>query len=182
MSEVCGDKSDNDCDGATDESDAVDASTWYSDCDGDGYSAGALGSGTRGCLAPPTTISCKTWTTREPSNASNTDCNDHSATHHPGADFDFPFTPGMAPPPNSTDYDLNCDGNAEVATPTFGGTYVIFDFGMPRQLVTFCGDASTTGCCITDAKGIAFCCGCNLGVHVECVNYRGDTNAWFRCR
>ena len=124
-SEVCGDRTDNDCDGATDESDAIDAPTWYADC---------------------------------------------------------PFTPATAPPPNSADYDLNCDGNVELATPTLGGIYVIFDFGMPRQTVTFCGDASTTGCCITDFKGVASCCGCTLGVHVECVNYRGDTNAWYRCR
>ena len=35
--ELCGDAVDNDCDGYIDEEDAVDASTWYADADGDGY-------------------------------------------------------------------------------------------------------------------------------------------------
>jgi hypothetical protein len=35
--EICGDGIDNDCDGAIDESDAIDASLWYYDGDGDGY-------------------------------------------------------------------------------------------------------------------------------------------------
>ena len=34
--EVC-DNEDNDCDGTVDEDDAVDATTWYEDGDGDGY-------------------------------------------------------------------------------------------------------------------------------------------------
>ncbi len=34
------DGADNDCDGQTDEQDAVDASPWYADADGDGYGAG----------------------------------------------------------------------------------------------------------------------------------------------
>ncbi|MBJ94051.1 MAG: hypothetical protein CMP23_06175 [Rickettsiales bacterium] len=39
--ELCGDGVDNDCDGLTDESDAVDAQQWFADLDGDGF-AGAL--------------------------------------------------------------------------------------------------------------------------------------------
>ncbi len=35
--ELCGDGIDNDCDGAVDEPDAVDAALWYYDGDGDGY-------------------------------------------------------------------------------------------------------------------------------------------------
>ncbi|MEE2750705.1 MAG: MopE-related protein [Myxococcota bacterium] len=37
--EICFDGLDNDCDGATDDSTAVDAATWYEDSDGDGYGA-----------------------------------------------------------------------------------------------------------------------------------------------
>jgi hypothetical protein len=42
---------DNDCDGATDESDATDASTWTEDADGDGY--GGDGLTTQSCNQPP---------------------------------------------------------------------------------------------------------------------------------
>ena len=42
---------DNDCDGATDESDATDASTWTVDGDGDGY--GGDGDTTQSCNQPP---------------------------------------------------------------------------------------------------------------------------------
>jgi MYXO-CTERM domain-containing protein len=41
---------DDDCDGAMDEDDAVDASTWYADADGDGY--GDAGSTASACSAP----------------------------------------------------------------------------------------------------------------------------------
>ncbi|MCB9760223.1 MAG: hypothetical protein H6739_10345 [Alphaproteobacteria bacterium] len=41
---------DNDCDGTTDEDDAVDAGTWYADSDADGY--GDAASTTRACAAP----------------------------------------------------------------------------------------------------------------------------------
>ncbi|MCB9758594.1 MAG: hypothetical protein H6739_02015 [Alphaproteobacteria bacterium] len=39
--ELC-DELDNDCDGFTDEDDAIDVVTWYSDADGDGYGNGAV--------------------------------------------------------------------------------------------------------------------------------------------
>jgi hypothetical protein len=67
--EVC-DSADNDCDGTVDEDDAVDASTWYADADGDGY-----GDSTN------TDIACT-----QPTGylADNTDCDDTSATINPG--------------------------------------------------------------------------------------------------
>ncbi len=48
--EYC-DGSDNDCDGTTDEDDAIDASTWYADADGDGY--GSASSSDVACDQPP---------------------------------------------------------------------------------------------------------------------------------
>ncbi len=60
---------DDDCDGDTDESDAVDALLWYTDSDADGY--GARGTGTRACTGLP----------GEVTNAD--DCNDADATLNP---------------------------------------------------------------------------------------------------
>ncbi len=67
--ETCDDR-DNDCDGATDEPDALDASTFYYDADVDGYG-----------VATPTTPAC-----REPRGYAPTadDCDDTDSTVNPG--------------------------------------------------------------------------------------------------
>jgi hypothetical protein len=67
--EIC-DNTDNDCDGSTDE-DAINATTWYEDGDGDGY--GTLSS---------TSISCDQATGFS---ANATDCDDSNAGVNPGA-------------------------------------------------------------------------------------------------
>jgi hypothetical protein len=63
---------DDDCDGSTDESDAVDASTWYADADGDTY--GNAGVSTVSCEAPSGYV------------ADATDCDDADAAANPGMD------------------------------------------------------------------------------------------------
>ncbi|MCB9763629.1 MAG: hypothetical protein H6739_27925 [Alphaproteobacteria bacterium] len=63
---------DDDCDGTTDEDDALDASTWYADADSDTY--GDSGSTTLSCSRPSGYV------------ADNTDCDDGSGAVHPGAD------------------------------------------------------------------------------------------------
>ncbi len=63
---------DNDCDGDVDEDDAVDAGTWYTDADGDGFGDG--GTAVVACTAPAGTV------------ADGTDCDDANDTVHPGAD------------------------------------------------------------------------------------------------
>jgi len=62
---------DDDCDGLTDEADAVDAPTWSPDADRDTY--GAPTGGVRACAAPAGTV------------ANATDCDDGAAAINPGA-------------------------------------------------------------------------------------------------
>ncbi len=52
--EVCGDARDNDCDGLTDDSTAVDAAVYYADIDGDGY--GDASADVRACTQPVDTV------------------------------------------------------------------------------------------------------------------------------
>ena len=69
--EVCG-GGDEDCDGTVDEADAVDASTWYADTDGDGY-GDPLASAVA-CAVPAGHV------------ADASDCDDTDPSEHPGAD------------------------------------------------------------------------------------------------
>ncbi len=62
---------DDDCDGQTDEGDALDAGTWYADEDGDGY--GDPHAASSACAQPDGTVE------------DASDCDDGSATTHPGA-------------------------------------------------------------------------------------------------
>ena len=68
--EMC-DGVDNDCDSQVDEASAADATTWYTDADGDTY--GNAASATVACDAPAGTV------------ADATDCNDANAAINPGA-------------------------------------------------------------------------------------------------
>jgi len=63
---------DDDCDGSTDEDDAVDARTWYADGDSDGF--GDSTTTDTACAAPAGYV------------ADKTDCDDSTSTTYPGAD------------------------------------------------------------------------------------------------
>ena len=63
---------DDDCDGTTDEPDAIDALTWYADLDADGF--GDLGNTTPACTQPTGYL------------ADSTDCDDAATLVNPGAD------------------------------------------------------------------------------------------------
>ncbi len=63
---------DNDCDGSTDEDDAIDAPSWWADGDGDGY--GDAGRARAACDQPSGFV------------ADSTDCDDADAAIHPAAD------------------------------------------------------------------------------------------------
>ena len=80
---------DDDCDGETDE-DAVDAGTWYTDGDADGYGAGEAISD---CEQPSGT------------STESDDCDDADASYHPGAEESDCTDPN----------DYNCDGSVGYA-------------------------------------------------------------------
>jgi hypothetical protein len=69
--EIC-DGQDNDCDGFTDEEDAIDLLTWYQDTDGDGYGDPLVSD--ESCEAPPGFVSLAT------------DCDTSDPEQYPGAD------------------------------------------------------------------------------------------------
>lgn len=176
--ETC-DGADNDCDGAIDEADAVDATNWYPDCDNDGYAANNA-TATRRCSKPAVVAPCMAWTSRAPTSVSTKDCNDGSAIHHPGAGFDMPFDPAMTmPAANSAAYDLNCDGNAELET---NGQYVVWGVSGPKATIPFCPGAPN-GCCITQASAVISGCGYAINADIDCGNFRAaDWAAYYRCR
>lgn len=87
---------DDDCDGSIDESDAVDASTWYTDSDADGFGDPDLP--VIGCEATLGTV------------ADATDCDDSSATIFPGADEVY-----------ADGIDQDCDGEDSTA-PEYTGS------------------------------------------------------------
>ncbi|MFT4975544.1 MAG: hypothetical protein ACI8S6_001431, partial [Myxococcota bacterium] len=89
--EYCNEE-DDDCDGTTDESGAVDEATWYSDGDGDGY--GDAATTTTACSAPSGTTS------------SSDDCDDSDNT----------INPGIAEV-CSDSIDNNCDGDIDELCP-----------------------------------------------------------------
>ncbi len=84
--EIC-DGDDDDCDGRTDESDAVDESTWYDDDDGDGY--GDPADSREACDAPTGYV------------ADDEDCDDTDGTVYPGA------------AERCDDQDNDCDGTVD---------------------------------------------------------------------
>ncbi len=90
---------DNDCDGATDDSSAVDASTWYADSDGDGY--GDSSSTVTACSQPSGHVS------------DSTDCLDSDASAYPGADE---YCDGV---------DNDCDGAADEADAIDASTWYL---------------------------------------------------------
>jgi hypothetical protein len=88
--------------------DEAPTTTWYEDCDGDGFArAGARA--IMACARPASSVStCVTgggWTARDPSGES--DCNDDNADVNPGQrTFQTSAISGAAA---SDDYDYNCD-------------------------------------------------------------------------
>ena len=137
VAETC-DGEDNDCDGSIDENAGT---TWYQDCDADGYAA--VGEGRDACSRPANTNGCG-WTERAPT-ASATDCDDQNEVRHPGAAAGLPISrTGQALPPAGDDaYDLDCDG---VARPEVGMSTGKIKQGQ-LELIDFCEDGTA---CVGD--------------------------------
>jgi Putative metal-binding motif len=167
---------DNDCDGETDEADVIDAMAWYSDCDGDGF-APTGAQPVRRCTKPAAPSgTCRAWTDRSPATSATTDCNDSSATYHPGAAYDFPFTPETAPSAPAQ-YDFNCDGTLEIDPIN----YAAFGLESGKSTLGFCG--SGTGCCITGMSAVITQCGAGASADIDCGGFRAMGHPiWYRCR
>ncbi len=97
--EIC-DEADNDCDGASDEDDAVDAATWYADADGDGF--GDENTVAQACEVPSGHV------------GDDADCDDTDPALHPDA----------AETCDSADND--CDGLVDDADPSLTGASTWF--------------------------------------------------------
>jgi hypothetical protein len=99
---LCGDDTDNDCDGNIDEGGDT---TWYADGDSDGYAADGSATVTM-CSEPasaPEECSEGSWTATEPSDNS-VDCHDQNDDVHPDQSECFDN------PDSVVGFDYDCDG------------------------------------------------------------------------
>lgn len=156
--EICSDGIDENCNGNGDETTMT---TWYADCDGDGYAEpGAEVASTCGLPAAPPESCFGGWTARAPSVAS--DCFDSDLTVSPDQRdyFASPYVDSSRAP--SFDYD--CSGSEEpefnrvfsprlAACDSFCRAKAVVDLG------TTCGEAATlyecamvSGVCVRQAS------------------------------
>ncbi len=103
--EICGNAIDDNCDGAVDE---VGITTWYADCDADGFAATGARS-LMACAMPAVGMSmCATgggWTARAP--ADGADCNDGNRDVSPAQTM-FQTT-AISGAPLASDFDYDCN-------------------------------------------------------------------------
>ncbi|MBZ0118283.1 MAG: hypothetical protein K8H88_14875, partial [Sandaracinaceae bacterium] len=123
--EICGDGLDNDCDGTADNG----LTTWFADCDGDGYAAAGAVTVMQCSTPAPSATGCGTgaqrWVTRNP--ATGPDCDDGIAAVHPSATE----TAG-------NERDDNCDGRELCYRDSDGDGYRTS--GTSESLNTSCRD------------------------------------------
>jgi hypothetical protein len=145
--ELCN-ETDDDCDGETDEADALDAPTWYTDADGDGY--GDIDSPVVSCSAAVGTVS------------NPDDCDDTLASVFPGA-----------PEVESDGIDQDCDGEdleAPLHTGSEPGWYHGNYGGVGEFYDASVGYNGTVSCPTTcaafglSARGMRFVCNLQYGM------------------
>jgi hypothetical protein len=203
--ETC-DLADDDCDGLVDESDAIDAGTWYSDLDRDGF--GDSADAARACVAPAGTTSV------------SGDCDDRDGRYHPGAvesdcsdpndydcsgttplfadddadgfaacddcdDDDFAVHPGATELCDGVDND--CDGLVDDADPFVTGTRTFFvdgdhdGYGRNNATIVACaapsGTSALAGDC--DDASAAFHPGADESDCTDPADYNCDGSVGF---
>jgi cysteine-rich repeat protein len=130
--EICGNGIDDNCNGEVDEN----KTTWYVDCDSDGFAADTNGA-RAACSKPPDDGAC-TWTALRPVSLATTDCDDATPFAHPGGNETFglnlPFCVGTGqlatgafpswscPPGSHWSWDYDCNGVIERKLTRTGGT------------------------------------------------------------
>jgi hypothetical protein len=172
--DVCGDGIDNDCDGMIDEGGIT---TYYADCDADGYAP--MGTpGVDSCVPPSTTLTGCTgaghWTTRAPNDAASSDCNDANPAVNPGQmTYQTTAIPGE---PAASDYDYNCDGTETRQNTTIGACMTT---GIRCAFTAGWAPGTTTGAvpeCGASAQTIV---GCTFG---GCMPIRSTRMTTQACR
>ncbi len=127
--EVCNGE-DDDCEGDIDEADAIDAATWYTDADGDGY--GDASSSEVACDQPSGKVT------------DATDCDDGAAAVNPGA----------------TEYCDGVDNDCDAATSEDGMVTYVDSTGTYDVSGTFTGTpGNPQGVAVSDASTLTFCDG-----------------------
>jgi len=181
--EVC-DGVDNNCSGTIDIG-AVDANTYYVDCDGDNYAGGSANS-QQACSTPANSLAqsfCGSgtsarWVTLAPT-GSNVDCQDQNANVRPNQTSYF-ATPMTNPPTAQRNYDYDCNGvNERRWTNSFVSTTAPCpDTGWATFPVGIClGNVAPS----SESEGwteIAPSCGSSTELYTYCTYSRiGTTNS-----
>ena len=147
--EYC-DTVDNDCDGTVDEPNALDASIWFTDADGDGY--GDSGSSQSACTQPSGAV------------ADDTDCDDGDSKAYPGADE---YCDGV-----DNDCDNLTDENDALDASDWYADSDNDGYGDPAVSTIACNQPSNYVADSTDCNDSAF--GINPGVDEYCDGHDDD--------
>jgi hypothetical protein len=163
--EVCGDGADNNCNGLTNEQNAIGCSIYFQDSDGDGYGTAAGNA----CYCEP----------QYPyTGATSTDCDDASPNVNPGQ------TGYFSSPNGAGNYDYNCDGQQEQQFTQGGGSCNLGSFdcsgtdgwvgsvpacGQAGQNITEC-DENIDEICAIYCGATCFTQGIFSGACSNCVN------------